>query len=70
MEKCFTLLNNFLEENELGVTSDVEKPIEHLTNLEKSLKDYFPEKLQDIDWVQNTFTKHQCCSRVREFDRH
>lgn len=57
--QCFTLLNNFLEENELGVTSDVEKNIiEHLINLEKSLKDYFPEKLQDIDWVQNPFTKH------------
>ena len=57
--QCFTLLNNFLEENELGVTSDLEKNIiEHLINLEKSLKDYFPEKLQDIDWVQNPFTKH------------
>ncbi|XP_072389519.1 zinc finger BED domain-containing protein 5-like [Diabrotica undecimpunctata] len=32
--------------------------IEHLINPEKSLKDDFPEKLQDIDWVQNPFTKH------------
>lgn len=59
--QCFSLLNEFLEKNELQVTSDVEKCIyEHLMALNKSLEEYFPEKnLQDIDWVQNPFLVHR-----------
>ncbi|KAL4127510.1 hypothetical protein QTP88_011677 [Uroleucon formosanum] len=51
--ECFTILN------ELQVTSDVEKNIhEHLISLKKSLKEYFPEKLQDMNWLQNPFANH------------
>ncbi|CAK1590342.1 unnamed protein product [Parnassius mnemosyne] len=57
--ECFTILNDFLKENELRVSSDVEKNIhEHLTSLTKSLHEYFPEQLQDMDWVQNPFVNH------------
>lgn len=57
--ECFTILNDFLKENELQVTSDVEKNIhEHLISLKKSLKEYFPEKLQDMNWLQNPFANH------------
>jgi len=57
--ECFTILNNFLKENELQVTSDVEKDIhEHLISLKKSLKEYFLEKLQDMSWLQNLFANH------------
>lgn len=57
--ECFTILNNFLKENELQVTSDVEKDIhEHLISLKTSLKEYFPEKLQDMSWLQNPFANH------------
>lgn len=56
---CFSILNDFLKENELQITSDVEKNIhEHLISLTKSLKQYFPEKLQDMDWLQNPFANH------------
>lgn len=57
--ECFIILNDFLNENELQVTTDVEKNIkEHLISLTKSLKEYFPEKLQDMDWVQNPFANY------------
>jgi len=57
--ECFIILNDFLKENELQVTSDVEKNIhEHLISLKKSLKEYFPEKLQDMNWLQNPFADH------------
>lgn len=52
--ECFNNLNNFLKENELRVTSDVEKNIhEHLISLKKSLKKYFPKNVTDINWLQN-----------------
>ncbi|VVC29366.1 Hypothetical protein CINCED_3A010476 [Cinara cedri] len=57
--ECFTAFNDFLKENEQQVTSDVEKNIhEHLIILKKSLKEYFPEKLQDMNWLQNPFANH------------
>ncbi|VVC25078.1 Hypothetical protein CINCED_3A009838 [Cinara cedri] len=43
----------------LQVTSDVEKnTYEHLINLKKSLKGYFLEKLQDMNWLQNPFANY------------
>lgn len=57
--ESFTLLNGFLEENMLQVTSDDERSIhQNLVTLKKSLEEYFPEKMDDIDWVQNPFANY------------
>ncbi|GBL84097.1 Zinc finger BED domain-containing protein 5 [Araneus ventricosus] len=53
--ECFQTLSDFLEESEVDLDMEIRDGI-HLSSLQQSLSDYFPNlENQDNYWVQNPF---------------
>ena len=55
--ECFQTLSDFLEESEGDLDMEIRDGIKaHLSNIQQSLSDYFPNlENQDNYWVQNPF---------------
>ncbi|GBM34224.1 Zinc finger BED domain-containing protein 5 [Araneus ventricosus] len=54
--ECFQTLSDFLEESEVDLDMEIRDGIKtHLSSLQQSLSDYFPNLENQDHWVQNPF---------------
>jgi hypothetical protein len=55
--ECFPTLHDFVAESKTPLSPEiVSEIIEHLKNLQVSIKEYFPPLKEDMSWLRNPFS--------------
>lgn len=57
ISECFPTLHDFVCESKTALSAEITSEIiNHLQNLQVSIREYFPRREEDLDWVRNPFS--------------